>query len=67
MALSVAAATMFKVFKTGFSIRTKQILFIWLAIVVLAFGYPIVKEFFLVDACLDSGGRWIESLFICQR
>jgi hypothetical protein len=28
---------------------------------------PSAREFMLVDACLDSGGRWATVAFVCER
>lgn len=30
-------------------------------------AYPSVREFWLIDACLDSGGAWAEEYFQCQK
>jgi len=31
------------------------------------FVIPQIREFLLIDACLDSGGRWAEREFQCHR
>mgnify|MGYP001439554454 FL=1 len=36
-------------------------------LVVFGLIYPSVREFWLVDACLDGGGAWAEEYFQCQK
>jgi len=67
VALFATAITMFKVLKPGFLLKGRKILYVWLVIVAFAIGYPLAKEFFLVDVCLDSGGKWSEYYFDCQK
>ena len=67
VALFSTAIFIFKVLKPGFSFKGKRIHYVWAAIVAVALGYPPIKEFFLIDACLDSGGKWSEKHFDCQR
>lgn len=65
VALSAAAVFVFQFLKPRS--KRKRSHYVCFAIVVLAVGYPLVKEFFLSDACLDSGGRWSQRHFNCQR
>jgi len=61
------AIFVFKVLKPGFSFKGKKILYVWLIIVAVSISYPPIKEFILVDTCLDSGGKWSEKHFECKR
>ena len=67
IALFLAAAVVFNTLKPGFSIRGTRIIYIFLMIIVFAIAYPLSKKFFLIDACLDSGGSWSEYYFECQK
>lgn len=67
VALFATAIFVFKVLKPGYSFKGKKILYIWFVIVAVAIGYPSIKEFFSIDTCLDSGGKWSEKHFDCQR
>ncbi len=33
----------------------------------LALAYPQLREFWLVDRCLDEGGRWNAATYECQK
>lgn len=35
--------------------------------IVLLHAYPEISEFLLVDACLDSGGRWNDVALACDH
>jgi hypothetical protein len=67
VALFATAVFTFKVLKPGFSFKGTKIFYVWVTIIAVAIGYPPIKEVFLVDACLDSGGKWSEKHFDCQR
>ncbi|MGD2095721.1 MAG: hypothetical protein PVH77_12010 [Phycisphaerales bacterium] len=67
VALFATAIFAFKGLKPGFSFKGKKILYVWLVIVAIAIGYPPIKKFISIDACLDSGGKWSEKHFDCQR
>ncbi len=67
VALFATGVFLFKLLKPGFSSKGKKIVYVWFVIMAIAIGYPPTKEFILVDACLDSGGKWSEKHFDCQR
>ena len=67
ISLFAGAILAFKVLKTGFSINKSKSVYIWLLIIASALVYPQAKEYLLIDSCLDSGGKWSEQYFECQK
>lgn len=47
-------------------IRSSKIVKIWSGIVFIGLFYPYVREFLLIDTCLDEGGAWVDIYFRCE-
>ncbi len=56
----------FKALKKKFEFKLSKYVYFWLVIVVLSLSYPQVREFLLIDNCLDSGGKWSVEYFECH-
>jgi hypothetical protein len=53
--------------RLGYSWRSSKMKYFWVTVLLLGLGYPRIKEFILVDKCLDSGGSWDKQYFECRR
>jgi hypothetical protein len=51
----------------GFNFKGSKLFRIWLITLVIVLGYPQLREFYLVDSCLDSGGAWSKRHFECNH
>lgn len=57
----------FKALKNGFYLKKSKLLKYWLITLLIVLGYPQLREFYLVDKCLDSGGAWSKRHFECKH
>ncbi len=53
--------------KSEFKWKVSKFKYVWLLILLLALGYPKVREWMLIDKCRDSGGVWNSQYFDCRR
>jgi phage shock protein PspC (stress-responsive transcriptional regulator) len=53
--------------RKGFDWKRSKLKYLWVILVVLGMGYPCMKEWLLVDKCLDSGGAWDTAHFMCRK
>lgn len=49
--------------------KLKSSIFSWFVfiVVILGFVYPYAREQWLIDTCLDSGGKWSSEYFNCEK
>lgn len=66
-ALFCSGPMLFLGLKKGFSLARSRYKYFWIVVMILALGYPRLREWALIDACLDSGGAWDASHFECNR
>jgi hypothetical protein len=57
----------FLLLKNGYKFKNSFYKYVWLFVIILSITYPYIREFFLIDKCLDSGGAWNEEYFVCNR
>ncbi len=62
-----SAPMLFMGLKNGFSLARSRYKFFWITLVIVALGYPHLREWFLIYTCLDSGGAWDAFHFECKR
>jgi hypothetical protein len=65
MAFVLFASTVFCSLTLPLRIRPLRLIVAVLGVALLL--VPAAHEFMLVDACLDSGGRWGGATFVCER
>lgn len=58
---------LFVALRPGYNFRKSTMKWLWLILVGVSLGYPKVREFMLIDKCLDAGGRWDKTHFECTK
>jgi hypothetical protein len=53
--------------RTDFKWKVSKYKYLWLLILLIGLGYPKVREWVLIDKCLDSGGAWSYQYFECRK
>lgn len=66
-ALFFTGPMLFFALERDFEFKKSIYKFVWLIGVVAALAYPKMREFLLVDGCLDSGGKWSAIYFECKH
>ena len=57
---------LFIALKENFKFKESIFKYIWLLVISVSLLYPSVREFVLIDGCLDSGGKWSGKYFVCN-
>jgi len=50
----------------SFNFGASKMKYVWLIVLLVSLAYPHLREFVLVDNCLDSGGAWDKPHFECR-
>jgi rubredoxin len=53
--------------KSMFNWRRSALFYMWVLFLVYCLAGPKVREFLLIDKCMDSGGMWDRSHFDCRN
>jgi len=56
----------FRSLREGYKFKVSKYIIFWLMLAIISLGYPVVREFLLIDNCLDSGGAWSAKYFDCH-
>ncbi len=67
ISLIASGVMAFIAIKSEFKWKVSKFKYVWLLILLLALGYPKVREWMLIDKCRDSGGVWNSQYFDCRR
>ena len=67
VALLFTGPMVFVTLKNGYKFKKSIYIYVWFVVVILSLSYPSVREFVLIDKCLDSGGAWSEEHFECNH
>ena len=66
VALIASGIMAFVALGKSFSFSASKMEYVWLIILLVSLAYPHLREFALVDKCLDSGGAWDKPHFECR-
>lgn len=66
LSLLFTGIMLFIALKENYNFRQSLFKYIWLVVVLVSLFFPSVREFMLIDSCLDSGNKWSEIHFECS-
>jgi hypothetical protein len=62
-----SAAMAFTGLRKGYDWKRTKLKYVWALLVALSISYPSVREWLLIDKCLDNGGSWDAIHFTCKK
>jgi hypothetical protein len=53
--------------RKAFDWKKTKLKYVWVILVIFGLSYPHVREWLLIDKCLDNGGSWDAIHFTCKK
>ena len=49
-----------------FNWKKSIVFYLWITFIIYSLAGPIIRKQIMIDKCLDAGGKWDKSHFVCQ-